>query len=38
MWMARHGKTYREILAHYFPHTQLSELRVNSCFCRDVYL
>jgi len=25
--MARQGKTYREILAHYFPHTKLAKLR-----------
>ncbi len=27
MWMARNGKTYRQILQHYFPHTHLSKTR-----------
>ncbi len=26
MWMARHGKTYQEILQNYFPHTKLAKL------------
>ncbi len=27
MWMAKHGKTYQQILQHYFPHTQLAKLK-----------
>jgi stage II sporulation protein D len=27
MWMARHGKTYQEILNHYFPQTKFSHLK-----------
>ncbi len=30
MEMARHGKTYQEILAHYFPKTKISHLKQNS--------
>jgi stage II sporulation protein D len=27
MWMSHHGKTYQEILSHYFPHTKLAQLQ-----------